>query len=105
MAHKRYTDGYMMYHCSECDKWVQVYLEESLEKRTENSKPVPFVILCPFCGKPDCRDEDFHRFPMPRQKLTKHMFAFWDVEGDSCGKPMNKEAAVPLVKRKEVYCG
>ena len=90
---RRYTNGYMVYGCSECGRGFRMFLEENLETGGPDHKPVPFTITCPFCGKPDCRDVSFKKEKLSRQRITPGMPAFINVKGDSCGVPMNLERA------------
>lgn len=42
--------GAMIYGCRDCgSRWV-MFLERGLEEPCEDRKPVPFGIICPFCG-------------------------------------------------------
>ena len=97
---KRHTNGYMVYGCDHCEKGFKMYLEDTLETHDPKThKPVPFTIQCPFCKSHDCHDVS-GKISIPRQKLTKRMPAFWNVEGDDCGKPMNMEQAEPEYQKQ-----
>lgn len=93
MRRKRYTNGYMIYGCSKCGRGFRVYLQENLETQKPGSKPVPFVIKCPFCGAPDCKDVFFRKFPIPRCLIGASMPAFVNDKGDECGRPIHLDRA------------
>lgn len=93
MKRKRYTNGYMIYGCSNCCRGFRVYLQENLETQKPGSKPVPFVIKCPFCDAPDCKDVFFRKFPIPRCLIGASMPAFVNDKGDDCGRPIHLERA------------
>lgn len=90
---RRYTNGYMIYGCSECSRGFKMYLEENLETGGPDHKPVPFTIGCPFCGTPNCRDVAFKKIKVERRRITPGMPAFINNKGDSCGVPINLERA------------
>lgn len=90
---RRYTNGYLIYGCSECGRGFRMYLEENLETGGPDHKPVPFTIGCPFCGTPNCRDVSFKKIKVERRRITPGMPAFINNKGDSCGVPINLERA------------
>lgn len=90
---RRYTNGYMIYGCSECGRGFKMYLEENLETGGPDHKPVPFTICCPFCSTPNCRDVSFKKIAVERKRITPGMPAFINNKGDSCGVPINLERA------------
>lgn len=90
---RRYTNGYMIYGCSECNRGFKMYLEENLETGGPDHKPVPFTICCPFCSTPNCRDVSFKKIAVERRRITPSMPAFINNKGDSCGVPINLERA------------
>ena len=90
---RRYTNGYMIYGCSECGRGFKMYLEENLETHGPDHKPVPFTICCPFCSTPNCRDVSFKKIKVERRRIMPYMPAFINNKGDSCGVPINLERA------------
>lgn len=90
---RRYTNGYMIYGCSECGRGFKMYLEENLETGGPDHKPVPFTICCPFCSTPNCRDVSFKKIKVERRRIMPYMPAFINNKGDSCGVPINLERA------------
>ena len=97
---RRYTNGYMIYGCSECGRGFKMYLEENLETGGPDHKPVPFTICCPFCSTPNCRDVSFKKIKVERRRIMPYMPAFINNKGDSCGVPINLERA-----QVECACG
>ena len=94
MAKRRYTDGYMIYGCSECGRGFKMYLEENLEKPSQpGCKPVPFTIECPFCKTHNLRDVGFKRFNIPRRRIDGWMPTFVNDAGDPCGRPIHMDRA------------
>ena len=100
MRRKRYTNGYMIYGCSKCYRGFRMYLQENLETQKPGSKPVPFTIVCPFCGSPDCKDVFFRKFPIPRRLIEGYMPAFVNDKGYDCGRPIHLDRASCEYMRK-----
>ena len=81
--------GAMVYGCKDCGKRWVMYLETGLEDHSENHKPVPFGITCPFCG-------GFHGFDISgylklpdaeTADLPEGEAYFENVPDSDCGRP------------------
>ena len=97
------VDSYMVYGCDACGQGFRMYLEVGLEGINDGPKhkPVPFVIMCPFCGEPDCKDIFFRKFPLDAPKRAGGIPYFANIAGDECGCPTDMRYAVPEFRRSD----
>ncbi len=81
--------GAMIYGCQDCgSQWV-MYLEKGLEEVCEDRKPVPFGIVCPFCGGFHAYDVSGY-LPLPNTKyaeLPEGESYFENRPDRDCGTP------------------
>ena len=81
--------AYMGYLCDDCHYYVDMYLENTLERHNgENHKPVPFMIRCPQCGGFHCYDRTgLIKLPEERPlKMNENYFK--DDPNCDCGRPV-----------------
>lgn len=81
--------GAMVYGCRDCGKRWVMYLEKGLEDHSENHKPVPFGIICPFCGGVHGYDiSGYLRLPdVDEAELPEGEAYFENVPDSDCGRP------------------
>ena len=85
--------GGMVYGCRECGERFVMYLERGLEEEDcKDSKPVPFVIACPFCHGHACDISGILHFPERKYaELPDGESYFANKPKKDCGVPVYTE--------------
>lgn len=100
--------GYMIYQCQECADVYVMWLEKGLEdpeddKKTGNHKPVPYTIICPFCGgtvkhifwefSKDTLSSNYRSYNryVTETNGTIYRNFFWNDPESNCGIPIIQE--------------
>lgn len=81
----KYSHGYSMYKCKYCGEWFPIELEEGIDDFSEENKPSPIVIRCPYCKKGSASSTSGIIKYSTRQQIKNGLMYFANIEGKSCG--------------------